>query len=474
MEIFCGNFSSRRGSFNACYSAWCARCYQDDGEVKFPRVIPMDEEGVAMPCKEDSLFLSARAGDTLMTPFQCELCHFRNIKKRNPEMKNDRDRRALLMCRRANLDAFWARTAATVSSNLSDLRQLVKHSSGLWGVVPSLPARGPFPLADSFGMSVASATLARSLDPGRNSTHIQFNTARRIRSAYSNAWNASIHTLEIGVMQAGQSKLMVTDCPVYHYWYTRMMKGMHERMGDLVVQDQAISRELQIEIMKELEKKLIYDRVNKDRWIEIGTYVMMLWLGSLRGNEAMMADLGGCAQLMKESEIAQSDFEYGVLVLRGKFKTSTGYTKYLLYLSSDTKSPFRTPFRGWMVRLLEVRLRQGRTTGWLFSKEDGSPLEMTHYEVDILRIIADIQESSVGIIPKDMDVFDRYGVFRSWRRGSSSIARNEGVRKEDIDLNNGWRKEENSRGKHVSSDMLAYYTEDLLVLKSKLRFSKAL
>ncbi len=435
----------------------------------------MDEEGVAMPCKKESLFLCARPGDTLMTPFQCELCHFRNVKGRNPILNNERDQKALLMCRRANLDAFWARTAATVSSNLSDLKQLIKHSSGLWGVVPSLPARGPFPLADNFGVSVATTTLARSLDPGRNATHIQFNTARRIRSAYSNAWNASVHTLEIGVMQSGQSKLMMTDCPVYHYWYTRMMKGMHERMGDLVVQDQAVSRELQVEIMKELENKLVYDRVNYDRWVEVATYVMMLWLGSLRGNEAMMADLAGCVQLMQESEIAQKrNFGYGVLVLRGKFKSSTGYTKYLLYFSSETKSPFQTSFRGWLERLLEVRLRQGRTSGWLFSRDDGSPLEMTHYEVDLLRIIADIQETTEGIIPKEMDVFDRYGVFRSWRRGSSSIARNEGVRKEDIELNNGWRKEENARGKHVSSDMLAYYTEDLLVLKSKLRFSKAL
>ncbi len=99
---------------------------------------------------------------------------------------------------------------------------------------------------------------------------------------------------------------------------------------------------------------------------------------------------------------------------------------------------------------------------------------MSHYEVDILQLIAEVQEKTEGIVPKDMDVFDKYGVFRSWRRGATSVARNENLRKEDIDLNNGWRKLEESRGKHVSTDMLAYYTEDMLVIDAKLRFSEVL
>ncbi len=475
MELFCANFCSRRGSFEACYSAWCPTCYTEHESKEFPRVIPVDEEGEPLPCQGEDLFRTARSGDTLMTPFQCDLCHFRNIKGRNPVRQNTRDNLALIMIRRANLDAFWARTTATVKSNLADTRQLVRHSVKLWGTVPTLPPRGPFPLEDAFGMAIATATLDRSLDKGRNARHVQFNTARRIRSAYSNCWNASLHTLDLGVMQEGQSKLMLTDCPVYHHWYTRMMKGMHERMGDLIVQDQAISRELMIEIMKDLERKLRDESESYARWVEVGTYVLILWLAALRGNEGMMADLGGCIELMNESESAQTpDRGFGVLVLTGKFKSSTGFTKYLLYLSSQNKSAFQTPFRGWLKRLIEVRRRQGKTKGWLFCREDGSQLEMTHYEVDLLRIIADIQDRTEGIIPKEMDVFDRYGVFRSWRRGATSVARNEGLNESDIDLNNWWRKMEKSRGKHVASNMLAYYTEDLLVVDAKQRFSEVL
>ncbi len=435
----------------------------------------MDEEGYELPCKEEELFQTARQGDALLVPFQCELCHFRNIKGRSPYLNNDRDHYALNVIRRASLDSFWSRTSATVKTNMADFKKFVKHSKKLWGNVPGLPAKGPYAVRDEFGMAIAAATLSRSLDPGKNSEFIQFNTARRVRSAYSNCWNASVNTLDTGVMQDGQAKLMITSCPVYHYWYTRMMKGMHERMGDLVVQDLAISRELQIALMDSLENKINLSRGDSDRWIEIGVYVMLLWLGALRGNEAMQASLEGCIKMMEESKVNQTDtLSFGVMVLVGKFKTSTGYTKYLLYLSSKTKSDFRTPFRGWLERLLEVRRRQGHTKGYLFRKSDGSPLEMSHYEGDILQMIAEIQEKTEGIVAKDIDVFDKYGVFRSWRRGATSVARNEGLRKEDIDLNNGWRKQEESRGKHVSSDMLAYYTEDILVIDAKLRFSEVL
>ncbi len=442
--------------------------------MDFPRVIPLDEDGVPLPCKEEDFFMIARPGDTLMTPFQCDLCHFRNVKRRNP-ISNPRDLLALKIIRRANLDAFWARTPSTVNSNLLDFRQYMKHSKHVWGELPSLPEKGPFQLKDDFGMGPATVTLSRSLDKGRNSKFIQFNTARRIRSAYSNFWNASKFTLDIGVMQDGQSKLMTTDCPVYHYWYSRMMKGMHERMGDYVIQDQAISKELQEAIMESLERKMVEEPDMYDRWVEIGVYVMILWLGALRGNEAMMASLDGCIAMMKQSESAQTeDRQFGVLVLKGRFKSSTGATQYLLYFSSNTKSQFRTTFRDWMKRLLDVRERQRKTTGWLFAKENGNPVEMSHFEVEILRIIVEIQEDTDGIVPKDMDVFDRYGVFRSWRRGATSIARNTPGMEQDIELNNWWRKVEKSRGKHVNSDMLSYYTEDLLVIDAKLRFSEAL
>jgi hypothetical protein len=61
-------------------------------------------------------FKLARDGDHLMCPFQCDGCHFQNLKKRTP-VALDTDGVLLLCIWRANLDALWAREPATVHSN---------------------------------------------------------------------------------------------------------------------------------------------------------------------------------------------------------------------------------------------------------------------------------------------------------------------------------------------------------------------
>lgn len=49
-------------------------------------------------------------------------------------------------------------------------------------------------------------------------------------------------------------------------------------------------------------------------------------------------------------------------------------------------------------------------------------------------------------------------------------ARNKKLPKETIELNNGWRMVEASRGKHTTSDMLTYYTELSLSIASLVPF----
>ena len=48
----------------------------------------MDNEGIPLPEKESSRFFKARPGDMLMVPFQCDICHFRNMLGRKPEDTN--------------------------------------------------------------------------------------------------------------------------------------------------------------------------------------------------------------------------------------------------------------------------------------------------------------------------------------------------------------------------------------------------
>eukprot|EP00978_Attheya_sp_CCMP212_P018428 scaffold50453_cov30-Attheya_sp.AAC.1 len=96
----------------------------------------------------------AREGDHLMCPFQCDMCHFVNIKKRYPTHLPGDD--ALLLCiRRANLDAFWSRESSTVYHNSREAQRVIR-SSAILGTQGGYPSRGPFPVNDSFGMKLLS------------------------------------------------------------------------------------------------------------------------------------------------------------------------------------------------------------------------------------------------------------------------------------------------------------------------------
>ena len=84
----------------------------------FPVKKALDEDGNELPqVGDEKRFLHGRNGDHLKMQFQCEVCHYRNIYKRDPVMWDNRTQELLAVMRRANLDVMWARETTTVSSN---------------------------------------------------------------------------------------------------------------------------------------------------------------------------------------------------------------------------------------------------------------------------------------------------------------------------------------------------------------------
>ena len=141
--------------------AWHAQCYRVEGIDPFPRDLQPKEielkgdgkkveasQGWEVTAEErhdiDNLYIHARSGDHLMTSFECECCHFKNIYKRTFHPHSDKDKWALKCIVRANLDAFWARKKSTVGTNLTEGRRSMKASKsfGLETPVNDYP-RGP-------------------------------------------------------------------------------------------------------------------------------------------------------------------------------------------------------------------------------------------------------------------------------------------------------------------------------------------
>ena len=213
------------------------------------------------------------------------------------------------------------------------------------------------------------------------------------------------------------------------------------------------------------------------KYIEMGCTAMCGWLGALRGNEIMFADLGGIVALIPKAK-RETKYPHAPLVLQGKFKTSLGFTKHVFFLSLKTRSAFESHIGIWTERIVKLREREGRCSGWMFAvkegKTKGQALPMSCMEQTMHEILEGIQERRPDLIPSELDVKDGYGFFRSFRRGATTEARNRRLPKELIDLNNGWRMVEASIGKHTTADMLAYYTELSLAVASLVRFSGTL
>ena len=86
-------------------------------------------------------------------------------------------------------------------------------------------------------------------------------------------------------------------------------------------------------------------------------------------------------------------------------------------------------------------------------------------EVNILNRIAVIQSKYSELIGVKVDIYEEYGLFRSFRRGSNSEALNRGVKEEVIDKNNRWRKEERAGARKVKLKMRDHYTDVIVALK---------
>jgi hypothetical protein len=85
----------------------------------------VDEDGFeSVVTGDERRFKEARNGDNIMMPFQCNLCHFRNIQRREPTLACAKDRRSLMFIRRANLNSLWAREPSTVAGNLAQVRRM--------------------------------------------------------------------------------------------------------------------------------------------------------------------------------------------------------------------------------------------------------------------------------------------------------------------------------------------------------------
>lgn len=447
-----------------------------EDDMFFPVRRATDEEGyVVTVAKDQGRFMYGRAGDHLLTTFQCDLCHFRNINLCSP-ISPGPDDFLLKFIRRANLDALWSREPGTVNNTRREIANMCTKAKYLRIKMDRvLPPMGPWPLQDEQGMAVAVCILLRSLDPGRNEATIQYSTTMKMKSAYANAWRASLRGSEGAVLSRDLIKLQQSSCPTHGEWFERCSKGMHERMGDVVRQDLAISIQQMLALMNNFNHRWELTEGNRgDQKVILfpALFAVIAFCCGLRGEELPLMSLGGVRRHL-ERGMNHATHPHVTVALLGRFKTEVSQKYHLMPIVMKTKSGLEPGV--WMKRMVDWYEEAGIVRGWVFRNfKTGEPARARDYEVEILSELEYIQKMSPEIVNESVNVFEDFGVSRSFRRGSDTQALIQGVSVVDIERNNRWRSVENAGSKKVVLRMVHHYEELSLMLESLLKYSAPL
>mmetsp|Transcript_9714 Transcript_9714/g.14043 ORF Transcript_9714/g.14043 Transcript_9714/m.14043 type:complete len:475 (-) Transcript_9714:1604-3028(-) len=471
--VFCANFSVSRHGRPPCNAVWCADCYVPHPLDRFQMHEASDESGyVWVKPKDKNNFKVARMGDHLMTPFQCDFCLFYMLKGRDPIIGDGKD--ALLQCciRRANLDAFWGRASSTVLANRRHVQQMVEAWE-LVGMEPTLQPLGPYPSTDIQGVGVAVVMLLRSMEQGKYGDYSQFATIRKLRSAFSNAWHSSSEgARSMATLGRDSAKSFLTNCPTQGVWFERFAKGCVSRMGEVVRQDLAMSIHVMLKLMYEFE--LAWQLANgeaQEHIASVALYSVVAFCGSFRGHEVFLLDLYGLLKYQSQC-LHSAGVRYCMIPLLGKYKGEDGSRYHLTPLAATTKSGINLSI--WVDRVCADRRRKLREHGPVFADRYGGIINPRIYEMTILDMLQKIKEKYHDVIPEQVNVYEDYGISRSFRRGVTTHARNLDVKKEDIDLMNRWRNVESAQGRKARMRMADHYSDISQMIPSLLRFSMAL
>ena len=103
----------------------------------------------------------------MLTDFQCNICHFRNMQDRSIEGVNQKNQTLLVKISKSLLDKLWRQEPGTIKGNIYMLSQITVICQRELGLVEWIPPLGPYPMKDEVGVVIACVTLRLLLWKGR-------------------------------------------------------------------------------------------------------------------------------------------------------------------------------------------------------------------------------------------------------------------------------------------------------------------
>jgi hypothetical protein len=293
----------------------------------------------------------------------------------------------------------------------------------------------------------------------------------KLRSAFSNLHHASASGAA-SMMTLGRdtAKMFLSTCITHSLWFEQFSKGCFKRMGQITGQDLALSIQVMLALMNLLEQQWTSQVLPRDTLANIGAFACIAYGGSFRGNEVFLMDLSGLVKYAT-TELVEDSQRYVIIPLLGRFKNEDGEKYHLTPLAYHTASGL--PIGTWVFRLVQVKQEQNLSKGLAFSDKWGKRLSPQWLEIEILDRLHSIQGTNPDLISKEVNVYEDYGISRSFRWGTTTQVHNKKVDKNDINAMNRWRAAEGAKGRRPCMRMQDHYSDIRQMVPVLLRFSSA-
>jgi hypothetical protein len=217
-----------------------------------------------------------------------------------------------------------------VSQNLGKVNRILQLGFELGMDNPPLPLAEPWPVKDRTNVVGVVVILCYSLGPAKREDTVQFETVRNMKSAMVNMYHASAGfdgKPAVGGSE-GKKYIISGDC-VFHHWFNRFMRGMHNRIGDNVQQDLGLTADLMVKLVERLE--LDWEAAEKGGdeglWIaQLGVFCLAGCDRTLRGEEITKIELGGVRKHFVDHGTSATPHVMFTLVDRFKGEQGGGIT----------------------------------------------------------------------------------------------------------------------------------------------------
>ncbi len=192
---------------------------------------------------------------------------------------------------------------------------------------------------------------------------------------------------------------------------------------------------------------------DKLRYALEGAYYVLAFILALRGEEIPLIELCGIHHHLRMGMgHAKSHVKISLL---GRLKNEIGESYHLMPALSTT--PRGLEPGKWTQRVLGEYAKQNVYSGYIFWSPDGTNMKSKNMEPRFFERLVKLQSMRSDLIEQKLDVMKEYGVPRTFRRGGTSKATNQGAPPQAIGIDGHWRKSNQSGASRPNVSIREHY-----------------